>query len=148
MKKEIFKQQIDYLYNDNYYHKQRVERELYSKKDFMEIANLLFDSEKIEAVAPICDNPNRRNRTKLSFLRNWYILLTDKRMLFASPTLVLKEMESLSYKYCDIISAEASAWNFIKIKINSSLDTLSVGGFLYHEQRDEILRIIQKYMFS
>ena len=148
MEKNIFKQQVDALYNNDYNHKRALESELYAKKDFMEIANLLFDNEKIEAVAPICDHPNRRNQTKLSFLRNWYILLTDKRILFASPTLVLKEMESLSYKYCDIISAEASAWNFIKIKINSSLDTLSVGGFLYYEQRDEILRIIQKYMFS
>lgn len=148
MENEIFKQQINALYNYDYNHKQAVENKLYAKKDFLEIAKLLFDDEKIEAVAPICDHPNRRKQTKLSFMRNWYILLTNKRILFVSPTLVLKEMESLSYKYCDIISAEASAWNFIKIKINSSLDTLSIGGFLYYEQRDEILRIIQKYMFS
>ncbi|MEE1060196.1 MAG: PH domain-containing protein [Ruminococcus sp.] len=146
MNKAMFKHQIDTLYEKN--HKQALVSKLYAKKDFMEIASLLFEGEIIEAVAPICDHPNRRQQTKLSFIRNWYLLLTNKRILFASPTLVLKEMESFSYKYSNIISAEASAWNFIKIKINSSLDTLSIGGFLYYEQRDEILKIIQKYMFS
>ncbi len=148
MKSTTFKAQIDKLYGKNADHKRAVEKELYSKKDFLKIADCLMDDEKIEAIAPIADNPKKTQREKTSFLRNWYIILTNKRMMFVSPTLVLQEMTTNSYRYSDITSLEAAKWNSIHIKIASSLDMLSItGSYLYYEQRDELLHIIEKHMY-
>lgn len=144
-----FKAQLDKLYGNDSSRKKKLQETCYSKKGFMEIAEYLMDNEKIEALAPIADNPQGWHKTKTSILQNWYIILTDKRMIFASPTLVLKEITATSYKYSAITSVEASKWNSIKITARGYIGYLSItGSYLYYEQRDELVRIIQKHIYS
>lgn len=143
----VFKNQISKLYN-NKCPRNVLEEKLFSQNGFFGMASCLMDNEKIEAIAPIADNPSNLRRSKSSILRKWYIILTDKRLIIASPTLVLKEMTATSYRYSDITFVEAAKWNSLHIKV-TSFDTLQITGtYLYHEQRDELLHIIEKHIYS
>ena len=148
MNEITFKRQIENLYNTNDL-KRKIQERCFSKKGFMEIAKYLSDKEQIEALAPIADNPQGWGQTKTSFLQNWYIILTDKRMIFASPSLVLHELTTTSYKYSVLTSVSASKWNSIKITAQGYIGYISITGtYLYYEQRDEMIRIIEKHMYE
>ena len=149
MNEAIFKSQLTELYGTDYSKKKKLDTECFQKKGFLDLATYLMDNEKIEALAPIADNHQGWGRTKTSFLQNWYIILTDKRMLFASPSLVLKVPTATSYKYSMITSVSAAKWNSIKITAQGYIGFISITGtYLYYEQRDELIRIIEKHMYS
>ena len=149
MNEATFKSQIDALYSGNGSHKNAVQRECYSKNGFMKIAGYLMDNERIEAVAPIADNPIGWAKTKTSIMQNWYIILTNKRMIFASPTLILKELTATSFSYSSLTSVAAGKWNSIKMTAQGYVGFISVvGTYLYYDQRDELIRIIQQHMYS
>lgn len=142
-----FKEQLMKLYGNNPEHRKKLEWHCFSKKGFMEIAKFLNESERIEALAPIADNPQGWGRTKTSFMQNWYIILTNSRMIFASPTLILKEITAASYSYKILTSVQAGKWNSIKITAQGYVGFLSItGSYFYYEQRDELIRIIERHM--
>lgn len=144
-----FKNQLINLYGNDYSLKNKLEQECFAKKGFLELSNYFMENEIIEAIAPIADNPQGWNRTKSSFLQNWYLILTNKRMVFASPSLILKEPTATSYKYSVITSVAASKWNSIKITAQGYIGFMSITGrYFYYEQRDELIRIIEKHMYE
>lgn len=148
MKADKFKNQLDKLYSKNYSWKKALEGQCYSNKHFMDIAEKLMDNEVIEALAPIVANP-LPGRKSPEQLRDWFVILTDKRLIVASPTLFLHEMTFVSYKYSAIVSVEAAKWNSIYIKVNTSLDMIRMTGtYLYYSQRDDLIRIIERHMYD
>lgn len=148
MQKEVFLDQIEQLYKEDSSHIAAIRREM-QKATFQNISEKLMDNERVELVAPIANDPILLRKTKTSFLRDWYILLTDKRVIFASPTLILKEMTFLSYPYSDVASVESGKWNSMKIRLKSTFVVLSiVGSYFYYEQRDEMVRIIEQHIYS
>lgn len=67
MQETVFKNQISKLYSSKC-SRNVLEEKLFSQKEFLGIASCIMDNEKIEAIAPIANNPSNLQRTKSSIL--------------------------------------------------------------------------------
>lgn len=125
-----------------------IDEKLFSKKGFEEIENKLLPEEKIRAVACICDDPRPMGKTKTSFMRNWFAIFSDRRILFVSPTLVLGDMEEFSLPYKSIMSVGVGKWGGISLSTSMAIFPIKftlTGEFI--DESDRIVKIIQDSIF-
>ena len=123
-------------------------KKLYNSKGFDNIEKVLRNGEKLRLVGMICDDPRPQRKTKLSFVRNWFVVITDLRVLFVSPTLVLGDIEQLSIPYKSITSASAGKWGSIDLNVAGSIFPIHfvlTGEYVNYQK--EIVRIIEDAIF-
>ena len=150
MNQRIFSNQVNKLIGKDPFYYKEAQNTLFNTSHFYDIANVLLEDEQILGIAPIVDNPVGESRTKLSFIRDWFMVLTDKRILFASPTLILKAMTTFSFRYSSIASISKGKWDSIKLSITGSQQHISIvsSSPLFIDRIDNYIHIIENRMFS
>lgn len=117
---------------------------LKSTKGFKNIATALKEKENVKIIALICDDPRPQKKTKLSFARNWFVIVTDRRVLFISPTLVIGDIEQMSYPYKSIVAVSAGKWGSVNLNIiGSPFPVHFVLSSNFTGFQNEIVRIVE-----